>query len=69
MAIFIPEAWSIWNKYLKSVDVLIKIILVDALSEFTNADKACDCLAQVIVTTRWIISRLITIQSRNLQGL
>ena len=69
ISFFIPEAWEIWTKFLDLIEVLTKILVVDALTDFEKTELASNAMMQSIVSTRWIISRLVSIQSRNLQGI
>ena len=69
ISIFIPEAWDIWCDYLDSVDILLKLMILDALSDFVETEKVKNSLIKIIISTRWVISRIITLQNRNLEGL
>lgn len=69
ISFFIPEAWEVWSRYLDMIENLTSILVVDSVCDFEKTDTACNSLMQTIVATRWIISRLVSIQAQNLQGI
>merc|ERR1712137_61269 len=69
ISFFIPEALDVWSRYLDLVDLMADILVVDALLNFQYTDNANTSLTRVIVATRWTISRLVALQTRNLQGI
>ena len=64
VSFFEPEVWDIWNNFLSSVKRLTEAIVLDTLSDFRESDSVRDSLAGVLVFSRWLISRLVTLHKR-----
>ena len=65
---FIPEVWEIWTNCLDTGKKLADLFMLDALSQFESTDLVYDALTRILVFLRWVISRLVNLESRNLHG-